>query len=672
LPISFDLDVEEYVGTVVTTGRIGTTTRYSSGRYQIQVSESLQSRGSVIRVVVTTSSHQPFWMTSFSVMARVPRESIHGVWFPSAVPSGNNIMTADGDHSVSGFSGANYGVPYIAGASANLSNAFAMGLRRQDLPVSITGRPSGSDYQFRLTATALRNISVFEESFYVSDNPSASWFEAASDYADWVDLLNGYQQFPISENAYEPVYDTWYWSRDHVDDRLYMETARLAKEAGFGLYLADSGWDAPTGEYDKWLGGRTGDYSPPPDKFGTLPATFSAIRSEENLGVDLWLQPFAVGRESSRYARTRDLHIQIPATQNPLLGWAGLTFAPLALPLGQNLETVNLCPRMAATQTYIQSLFVEMGRRYRPDGYWIDFLDGMANYCVAPHAHGTEQFGEGLNRSLATMKRTILSLNPRATVHFRAPYANLNTKSYASIWQSEDSPGDFDQMRQSSIRMRPFSKGVVMASDQLYWPETTDEVQASKFIVTSVMAGVPAFGANLGNLAPSTMEILKAWLAFYREHKTELVDGRFSPFGELTQPNHKIEASDQTFAYIRNLDFPELAAAGKTIFLVNATDGDRITGRVRGRAGLRNYQVQVFNRFLDAEPNELRLRTDRNGFLNLNVGVQQGGLAVLKAIEVSNDVAPADSIPGVPATQPVPQIPEERDGSFSLLQFQPL
>jgi alpha-galactosidase len=676
LRINFDLDLQENPGVLVPMGRTDTTVTYSSGPYQIQVIESAQHGGSVIRVVVTTTSRQPFWTTSFSVTARAPRESIQGVWYPSAVPSPTNVMSADADHSVSGISGANYGIPYIAGASGNLGSVFAMGLGRQDLPVSITGRPAGSEYEFRLTATTLKHTVVFDESFYVSGNTPATWFEAASDYAAWVDELNQYQQFPISETAYEPVYDTWYWSKDHVDDRLYMETARLAREAGFGLYLADSGWDAPAGEYDKWLSGRTGDYNPPPDKFGNLPATFSAIRSEEKLGIDLWLQPFAVGRESSRYADTRDLHIRIPTVQNPLLGWAGLTFAPLALPFGQNLETVNLCPRMAATETYLQNLFAEMARRYHPDGYWLDFIDGLANYCVAPHTHTSELFGEGLNQSLATIKRTILSSNPAATVHFRSPYANLNTKSFASIWQSEDSPGDFDQMRLSSIRMRPFSKGVVMASDQLYWPEGTNEVQASKFIVTSVMVGVPAFGANLGNLPPSTLEMLKAWLSFYRQHQTELINGRFSPFGRLERPNHKIETADRTFAYLRNLEFSDLRTAGKTIFLVNATDADFVAGKLQGPAGIRTYQVEVFNRFLVAEPNPLRLRTDRNGVLNFNVAVPQGGLAILSAIEPANDLLDPPDDDSEPI-EPSPELTDEdqphvHPASVPTTQFLPL
>jgi hypothetical protein len=274
-----------------------------------------------------------------------------------------------------------------------------------------------------------------------------------------------------------------------------------------------------------------------------------------------------------------------------------------------------------------------MNFKYHPDAYWIDFLDGLTSYCIAPHTHDNETFGEGLNRSLDVIKKAARFNNPNAAIHFRAPYANLNTKSFASIWQTEDSPGDFDRMRLNSLRMRPFSKGVVVASDQMYWPSTTDESTVSRFIATSVMTGVPAMGPNLAESPATTLKMITAWLEFYRRYKIDLVSGTFSIFGQLRIPNHKIEGQNRTFAYIRNLDFQELPANGKTIVMVNASDGVNLSGRIRGPGSVKTYLVTVFNRFLEPEPNRMRFRTDHNGILDLNVAVQQGGLVILTGLE---------------------------------------
>ena len=616
-----------------TTEQSGITTRYSDGVYQIKITEYAAKVHTSFGVVAKKISGEAFRMNNFSITVRVPRKSIQGIWYPGAEPSSTNVMAADAGRSINALADANFGIPYIAAASSNSKNVFAMGLSRQDLTVSIAGQPVDETfYEFRLKALTPRTAVTFDERFYISTDTGMSWFDTAANYSNWADIINKYQPFPVSARAYEPLYDVWYWAEDRVNDRLYLDTAKIASEVGFGLYLADSGWDAPAGEYAKWLSGKTGDYSPPPDKFSDLAETFNTIRANDGLGIDLWLQPFVIGRQSTRYPQTQNMHIQLPLDRNGSIGWEGLASAPFALPLGQVLETVNLCPRLSSTQTYLKNLFTEVATKYNPEGYWLDFLDAIPTYCVAPHNHNYALFGEGFTRSLETIKSTILSFNPNAIVHFRARYANLNTKSFANVWQSLDSPGDFDRMRLNSIRMRPFSKGVVFAADQMYWPEGTNETQVSKFIMTSVMVGVPSFGPTLIYSPPETLAMLKAWLTFYRNNRMDLATGKFSPFGQLKMPNHKIEGRDRTFAYIRHLNFSQLVAEGKTIFLMNATNADHFTGKVRVPVGTTTYSAVVLNRYLVAEPNQMRVVVDQKGVLNLDFAVQQGGVVVLNAI----------------------------------------
>jgi hypothetical protein len=633
VPATIGLGVEDPIG-LLTAQQSGNVTTYSDGNFQIQLTETSFAMRNIIRVVVQKASGEAFRLTSFSITARAPRNAIQGIWYPGADSSSTSVMVTDANYPIDDIADANYGIPYLAAASQSSRNVLAIGLGRQDLAVSIGGEPAGSWYEFRLKALTPRTATKFDESFYISADLSQTWTDVAKDYADWVDGITNYQPFPISARAYEPLYDTWYWSGDRVDERLYLDTAKLATELGIGLYLADSGWDTEEGEYGKWLAGKTGDYTPPPGKFTDLSQTFSEMRSAGSIGIDLWLQPFAVGRQSFRYASTQDIHIQLPVRRYASMGWGGLAYEPFALPLGNNLESVNLCPRMASTQAYLRKLFTEVATTYKPEGYWLDFIDGMSSYCIAPHTHTYALFGDGLRRSLQTIKDTILSNDPDAIVHFRARYANLNTKPFANIWQSGDSPGNFDQMRLNSIRLRPFSKGVVFAADQMYWDEGTPEAEVSKFIMTSVMIGVPAFGPTLLYSPPETLAMLKAWLSFYRENQRELATGKFSTFGQLAMPNHMIESETHTFAYIRNLGFPVMPAHGRTILLMNATNFDRLRGRIQPVEGVDEYSVQIYDRYLVAEPQEMRLHVDPRGLLNFNVAVQQGGMAVLTPVEM--------------------------------------
>ena len=605
---------------------------FSRDDYRIQITESATKARSIMRIRIDKTSGGEFTLNGFSIRVMLPKSSFAGAWFPGSDVSSGTMIAADPHHSVSGIADANFGIPYIGAITAKGRTALALGMGHQNMPVVIKGETlSDGSYALELKVTAeIRGTSI-DERFYLS-NDAISWFDTAANYADWVDAYTGYKQFPIGPTADEPSYDTWYWSGDQVNQDLYLQTAGLAAEVGAKLYLADSGWDAPTGEYNKWLLGKTGNYAPPADKFSNLAQTFEQIRSRFGMGIQLWLQPFAVGRQSDRYASTRTMHIQIPSDFNSVLAWPGVTSSPFTSPLGQNLETVNLCPRLSTTTTYLKNLFSEMATRYNPDGYWLDFIDGMSTFCVAGHRHTYSTFGDGFKRSLDAVKTTILAANPNATVHFRARYANLFTKPYANVWQSEDSPGSYDQMRLNALRLRPFSKGVVFAADQMYWAPGTPDTRVAKFIMTSVMTGVPAFGANLLYASESERTMLKAWLGFYQDHKEDLVKGKFSPWGtSIEMPNHEIEGAGGTYAYVRHPDSSELTASSKTIYLMNATDGASFTVKVRLPAGsLQAYSATTYNRYLVAQPGPMQIMPTGTGLVTFKGTVEEGGIVVLK------------------------------------------
>lgn len=623
------LGVEDQIGQVTKT-KSGTTTTYSDGNYKVTIEETASRARSILRVIVQKASGEAFPLDNFFIDVVVPRFAVQGIWYPGANPSSTNVMVTDASQSINDVADANYGIPYLAASAGNSRNVLAMGFGRQDLSVGILGQPvSPSFYEFRLTALTPGTATIFDQQFYLSTDSSMTWFEAAGNYSDWVDGLNNYQPFPVSSSAYEPLYDAWYWAGDNVNDQLYKQTAQAASDVGIGMYLADSGWDAEAGEWVKWLAGSTGDYNPPADKFTDLAQTFNDIRSQNKLGINLWLQPFALGRQSYRYPGTAGSHIQLPTTLDSSLGWIGQSYSPFTLPFRNNLEDVNLCPRLASTTAYVKNLFTDVAEKYNPEGYWLDFIDGMPAPCVAGHTHTYNSFSDGLKQSLNAIKQTILAHNPMASVHFRARYANLNLKSYASVWQSGDSPNDFDRMRLNSIRLRPFSKGVVFGADETYWPDSTPEPQVAKFIMTSVMIGVPAFGPTLIYSPKSTLDMMKAWLTFYRSNKQNIATGAFSPFGPLQMPNHKIEGQDSTYVYVRSPGPVDVTASGSTIYLMNATDADEIKATVHIPVGAGVYYVTVLNRFLVPEPAPMKLPVMQNKVVHVDAAVEQGGMAIL-------------------------------------------
>jgi hypothetical protein len=623
LQAQFDVSVEKAGGDFALQKLDDSTTyTYTNEYYRIQIQDKSQT-SSAIGFRMETHSGEPFGLRTLSLTTEVARNMMDGVWAPSHLGT-TSIMAAEPDEHFFTVSDANYGIPYIAAATASGRNVFALGLLRQDLSVRLNSRPGTEGNQvLQIIQTTPLWDSTVEEAFFLTENPALNWFDVARQYADWVDAGTAYQPFPVSEGCFRPLYDTWYWSRDAVNDQLYADVSRVAADIGMGSFLADSGWDARTGDYDLALAGSTGDYQPPIDKFPDIGATFNFMRSIHKLALHLWLQPFAVGRESVRYVGTHDLHIAT-AMENDETGWAGNIDWPFSMPGSDGLmENMNLCPRRAATGTYLRELFSEMEAKYHPDGYWLDAMDLMPTMCAASHRHDYRLFGEGFRAALDAIGSTVLAHNPAAVVQMRYPYANLHTKPYANVWQTPDSPGNPDQMHLLALKLRPFSNGVVFASDQLYWPSSASEAESAKAAMTSVLVGVPSIGVDLITAPASTIRLLQTWMEFYKTYRSDLTTGSFRVFGSFRTPNHAIDSESRTFAFIRYPNSDVLLAQDKEqIFAFNATADRHLTMQIQGDAN-REYIVTELDRWL-APHNQTAILTDESGLLYIDSAVDEG------------------------------------------------
>ena len=591
-----------------------TTTVLTNDQYRIQIAENPTSSYTTFHVEVDSLSGQPIQLNEVGIQLRFPRGNVDSVWSPALPANIGEVEAADSETPIAGGSHPNFGVPYIASAAVNGQNIVNAGVLRQDTDVFIYGFPAGTnEYIFRLWIPQVRTGTQVNEDFLVGTDPTMNWFDAAQQYSDWVDTSRGYQPFPLTANCYEPIYDTWYWSLDQVDAELYAEAAGIASSLNMGMFIADAGWDAPPGEFAKGLFGETGNYSPPANEFANINDTFSTIRQDQ-LGYLLWIQPFAVGEQSTRYPATKNLHVVTPADPS-----RGLDSA----------ESLFLDPRTQGTQGYLQSLFSELATKYNPTGFWIDFLDSIPEFCIANHSHDYATFGAGLKASLDAIKATILQNVANPVVYNRSTYANLTNKTYANVWQPTDSPNDYDLMRTRALQMRPFSRGTVFASDEMYWDDTADDAAVSKFVMTAMMVGMPSLGGDIVHSSETVRQIVGGWINFYRQYQSDFMNGQFEPFGTFRVPNHKIETPTHTIAYLRNLDMDVLPAQGtQAIHILNATDYDELQLTVQPPPASA-YLVQTFDRYQNLQDTIGPLPLNSDGTLSLDIYVEQGGSALL-------------------------------------------
>ena len=595
---------------------------YTGNGYLVKFEQTGQDTRSELRVRLTREDQASFTLEDILWNCRINDPRLFAIWTYGQDPSKHKNYRALASEPFGDLTTPNSGIPFAMAVTRAGTNLLAAGLLSQSRIVNVRGWPlETGEYQLHLDTRTPLQTRAFNDTLYVETAPS-DWFSTAVSYARRVDQTQRYQPFPVSEACYYPLYDIWYWAGDNTDMELYWKTLHQAKNLGFKSYLFDSGWESNPGELARWLEGSLGNYSAPDDKLPGFTEFLRSAREDLGMNVILWLTPYALGRESTSYEMMKDAHVKLNTTR----GWyhGGDENFPATIAMDDELaENVNLCPRTPITPEYLQSLFRRVGADYQPNGYWLDFEETVPFLCEAQHEHAAP-FGAGFNFSQAAIKGAILEQNRKATVEMRYPSANLNNKRFANLWQSIDFPNDFDSMRLCNMMMRPFSEGLVMGTDQMYWPANSDETTVARFVATTVFSGVPAVGANLLDAPLSHAEITKAWLSFYNAHQSGLTLGAFQPIGDFVEPDQKIESIDEAFVYLRS---------GKTIrvdvrdtvtslFIANCTNSDQVELMLSGLDEA-EYRIEVFDQLL--QPVSLRTASmgSRAEFREV---VPQGGL----------------------------------------------
>src|SRR5262245_1763282 len=189
--------------------------RWVNELFDIRIVEARDNGQRSIKVHIESRSGGPLNIQSLSFRVFAPASHIDGVWTPSGRIPNDQFISADPGTDFTTYSAANYGIPYLAAATRTGKNVFAMGLLEQDLSVAIHAAPAPNGlYEFQLNASDPPRRTVLDQEFFVSNDTSYNWFDIAQRYSDWVDTRNNYSQFPPTDRAYIPVYDTWYWSKD--------------------------------------------------------------------------------------------------------------------------------------------------------------------------------------------------------------------------------------------------------------------------------------------------------------------------------------------------------------------------------------------------------------------------------------------------------------------------
>ncbi len=578
---------------------------WSCTDYSLEVTLRTERGASLISFALRSTSREPFNLHEYSARVAVPYFAGSALWTFNRLAK-QNILETDLTRPWEFFSAANRGIPYLALVDSQGLNTVALGLLAQDHIVLSRGELSqdNKDYVLTLRQTDDAVLDLSEGTIYLSF-ANDLWFHNAQAYTAAVDDSRGYVAPALPAAASDPVYDSWYWTLDRIDQKLVWDVATRSQALGFKTYLLDAGWDTRAGEYAKWLGGSTGDYTPQPGAFPDFPGLLDDIKSKLGMRVMLWMQQYALGRHSIYYPEFGGALCSLDDGSE-----SGL------------IETPALCPRAPETLQHMNDLFGRILTDYRPDAFWFDWQEDIPERCDAFHFHAYDTFGQGYNAVQQAISDTIRGSSPETFVDMRWPYANLNNKPYIHLWQPIDSSQDYDAMRLRAMVMRPFSAGILTGTDEMYWDPAISDTDAARFMATVVFTGVPYFGPNLLAEPASRGEMLKAWLGFYEANRKDLTEGDFSPYGDRDHPDQFIEGQEATYIYYGSRKARPLILTKATdkIYIVNTSQSASIDLPITGlQSG--DYQADISDLLLRNAGNPQVVSLHRSARLRFDVPV---------------------------------------------------
>ncbi len=359
------------------------------------------------------------------------------------------------------------------------------------------------------------------------------WMEALN---QWRNGLTGSRPM-VPQEAWHPVFCTWYAVHGAVEEQWVEENARLGADLGMGTLIVDDGWcyDEAKRVSPDTIGDwyeHVGDWELSSRKF---PDFSRHVERIHHMGMKylLWVAPFLVGRKSRHF---REM--------------------PQSLLPGEFHEGYRLLnPASPQADVMLQ----RMGRLLRQtpiDGLKVDFLDQIEPSWENPTSDHVLSFVERLHQ-------TILQERPQALVEFRQSYATPGMLPYATQFRAGDVPFDFlANFRNMSLIRLAIGEGTPVHADPVYWAPGESLTNISRHLVASLL-GVPMLSMDLTKLSSQEREIMAFWLEFYRQNLTTYQRGRWSlrPLG-----------SQAGYALLTAQDAPSLAILQEPALLPELLD----------------------------------------------------------------------------------------------------
>lgn len=396
------------------------------------------------------------------------------------------------------------GAPVIATFSADGGNMVCASLSDSFSPVSLGFYVD--DFSGRNEVMFTLDIEVRKSPYSAVlriDRSGVSFADAVHNAALW---WNEKITKTVPEEAYSPLYSSWYsFHQDPTQEKL-TEELKVASELGFRTFILDDGWQIEGGGTKDYL--RSGDWTVAKDKFPDFGKFVDDVHSF-GMKFMLWFAvPFA-GFETQAYRRFRD---------------------KLLYEQGGFINAGILDIRYPGVREYITDTYARFVKDYGIDGLKLDFIDNFKCYENTPAynpAMDCETVEDAVVALLNEIEETVTALKPGFLFEYRQFYVGPSILKYGNMIRVADCAFDSLTNRIGVADLRIMTDTIAVHSDMLLWsPEETPvncEMQLLDVMFSAVQVSVLPTQAT-----QEQKKLLKAFTDYACRNRDVLLKGHFS------------------------------------------------------------------------------------------------------------------------------------------------
>lgn len=357
-----------------------------------------------------------------------------------------------------------------------------------------------------------------------------------------------------------PYYSTWYtFGRTLMEPEVELQ-AKAAADMGCEAIILDDGWQLIK---DTLGADYYGDWKAAENRF---PDFQKHIEKTQSLGMKylVWHALPLLGEQSDAYQKLKGKFLFY-------LDWARAYIPD---------------PRFPEVRDYYVKTITENTKKYKPDGYKLDFFEQFwyENPGDFEHGNGRDFFSvekAGL-KMLDEIITALKEINPDILIEFRQQYTGPAMWPHGNMFRAGDCQYSAIDNRLSCMDIRLVNPDIIVHGDMLTWNKKETPEAAAKQIL-NVFFAVPQISVKLNEIGAEQAKMVKFLLAKWSEYKKTLVRGSITAKNpELHYPYIETRSDEQVAALFYADIIPEIDAKQiEKILIVNAKDSKNINFRLK-------------------------------------------------------------------------------------------